>query len=76
MTASLKNRDKERMKQNVEKKVDELKKTAGEADDDSEQKLVEDQKKTVAGEESQKTADEKMENSAGEVIEQHVMEEV
>ncbi|MFS7935128.1 hypothetical protein Hanom_Chr05g00399831 [Helianthus anomalus] len=65
------------MKKNVEKMVDELKKTAGEADDDSEQKLVDDQKKTVAGEESQKTANEKLKSSEDEAIDekQQVKEE-
>ncbi|MFS8018586.1 hypothetical protein Hanom_Chr15g01393751 [Helianthus anomalus] len=58
MTARLKMRDEERMKQNVEKMVDELEKTAGKDDSEDEQKNEEVKEKEAAGEENQKPAEE------------------
>ncbi|XP_022030781.1 acidic leucine-rich nuclear phosphoprotein 32 family member B-like [Helianthus annuus] len=58
MTLSLKKRDEERMKKNVEKMVDELKKTAGKDDSEDEQKNEEVKEKEATGEESQKTTEE------------------
>ncbi|MFS7919986.1 hypothetical protein Hanom_Chr03g00219021 [Helianthus anomalus] len=58
MRVSLKKRDEERMKQNVEKMVDELKKTEGKDDSEDEQNNEEVKEKEAASVESQKTAEE------------------
>ncbi|XP_022032799.1 gelsolin-related protein of 125 kDa-like [Helianthus annuus] len=66
MKVSLKKRDEERMKNSVEKLVDELKKIAEEGSD--EQKYEEVKKEEGTGEEKQEKVEEKLEKQVSEVV--------